>query len=73
MSRARYLLGNINLINIMLTVVLIFLFNYMLPFMNKSMQYSLPVIAKHGEIGSDSGNKADQEKTPSPLDYMIIT
>lgn len=74
MSRARYLLGNINLINIMLTGVLIFLVNYMLlPFLNKSMQYSLPVIKKHEELDSGSGNKPDQSKTPSPLDYMIIT
>ena len=74
MNRARYLLGNINLINIMLTGVLIFLVNYMLlPFLNKSMQYSLPVIKKHEEIDSGSDKKPDQTKTPSPLDYMVIT
>ena len=74
MSRSRYLLGNINLINIMLTAVLIFLVNYiLLPFLNKSMQYSLPVIKKHEEIDSSGNKKPDQTKTPSPLDYMVIT
>jgi type II secretory pathway component PulC len=73
MSRARYLLRNINLINIMLTGVLIFFVNYMLlPFLNKSMQYSLPVIKKHEEIDSGGDKKADQTKTPSPLDYAVI-
>jgi len=73
MSRARYLLRNINLINIMLTGVLIFFVNYMLlPFFNKSMQYSLPVIKKHEEIDSGSDKKPDQTKTPSPLDYAAI-
>ncbi len=74
MGRVRYLLGNINLINIMLTGVLIFLVNYMLlPFLNKSMQYSLPVIKKHEVIDSGSNKNPDQSKTPSTLDYMVIT
>ena len=74
MGRARYLLANINLINIILTGALIFLVNYMLlPFFNKSMQYSLPAIKKHEEIDSGSDKKPDQTKTPSPLDYMVIT
>ncbi len=74
MNRARYLLGNINLINIMLTGVLIFLVNYMLlPFLNKSMQFTFPVIKKHEAINAVSGKKPDQTKTPSPLDYVIIT
>jgi len=74
MNRTRYLLRNINLINIILTGVLIFLVNYMLlPFLNKSIQFSLPVIAKHEESDSVNGKKPDQEKTPSPLDYMIIS
>jgi len=74
MNRARYFLGNINLINIILTGVLIFLVNYMLlPFLNKSMQFSLPLIKKHEEIDSGSAKKPDQTKTPSPFDYMVIT
>src|SRR3990172_3324053 len=73
MSRARYLLGNINLINILLTGVLLFLVNYMLlPFLNKSMQYSPPMIKKSEEIDSGSDKEPDQTKTPSPLDYAVI-
>jgi len=74
MNRTGYLLRNINLINIILTGVLIFLVNYMLlPFLNKSIQFSLPVIAKHEESDSVNDKKPDQVKTPSPLDYMIIS
>jgi hypothetical protein len=74
MGRARYLLSNINLINIILTGALIFLLNYsLLPFLNKSMQFSLPVIKKHEGIDSGSNKKPDQTKTPSPLDFMVIT
>ena len=73
MNRTGYLLRNINLINIILTGVLIFLVNYMLlPFLNKSIQFSLPVIAKHEESEALYDKKPDQEKTPSPLDYMVI-
>lgn len=74
MGKARYLLGNINPVNIMLAGALIFLINYMLlPFLNKSMQYPLPVIKKHEEIDSGSDKKTDQTKTPSTLDYAVIT
>lgn len=74
MGKTRYLLGNINPVNIILTGVLIFFVNYMLlPFLNRSMQYSLPVIKKHEEIDSGGDKKPDQTKTPSPLDYVVIT
>src|SRR5574340_22917 len=74
MGRVRYLLGNLNLINIILTGVLIFLVNYMLfPFLNKSVQYTLPAAKKHQEADSAGNKKPEQTKTPSPLDYMVIT
>lgn len=73
MNRAKYLLRNINPLNIILAGGLIFLVNYMLlPFLNKSVHYALPVIAGHAEIEPGSDIKPGQEKTPSPLDYMII-
>jgi len=72
MNRARYLLGNINLINIMLTGVLIFLVNMILPLLYPNMQYYFPETGKHKEIVSVSDNKPDKEKTPSPLDYVVI-
>jgi hypothetical protein len=68
------LLSHINLINIMLAGVLIFFINYtLLPFLHKSIQYSLPVMAKHEEAVSGSDKKPDQAKTLSPLDFMVIT
>lgn len=73
MSRTKYLLSNFNLINIMLAGALIFLVNYIvLPFLHKGMQYSLPVIVKHEKPDSGIDQKAEQIKTPSPLDYAII-
>jgi len=73
MSRTRYLLSNINLMNIMLTGVLIFLVSYMLlPFLDRGIQYSLPVIVKHEKPDAVADTKAEQIKTPSHFDYVII-
>ena len=73
MSWARYLLSNINLMNIILGGVLIILVNYiLLPFLNKVTQYSLPVIAKHEKSDSGVKNKTEQIITPSPMDYVVI-
>ncbi len=73
MSRTKYLLSNLNLMNIMLAGVLIFLVNYMvLPFLHKGMQYSLPVMVKHEKPDSGVDTKTEQIKTPSPFDYVII-
>jgi len=73
MSRARHLLSNINLLNIILTVLLFFLVNFMLlPFLNKSFHYSLPIIVKHEKPESGVDNKTELTKTPSPFDYAII-
>jgi len=73
MGRARYLLANINLINIILTGALIFLVNYMLlPFFNKSMQYSLPAIKKHEEIDSGSIPVEVKEAQPLPKPDFVL-
>jgi len=73
MSRARHLLSNINPMNIVLTGLLIFLVNYMLfPLLKKGIHYSLPIIVKHEKPESGVDNKAEQIKTLSPLDYVVI-
>jgi len=73
MRRTRYLLSHINLINILLTAVLIFLVNYiLLPFLSKSILYSLPAVKKHGKT-EPLTSKQEQPKMTSPLDYMVIT
>jgi type II secretory pathway component PulC len=74
MGRTRHLFSHINLINILLTAALLFLINSMfLPFLNKSSLYSLPVTKKPEKTEPFTGKKQDQPKTPSPLDYMVIT
>ena len=74
MGRTRHLFSHINLINILLTAALLFLINSMfLPFLNKSSLYSLPVTKKLEKTEPFTGKKQDQPKTPSPLDYMVIT
>lgn len=74
MGRAKYLFSHISLINILLTAILIFLINYMLlPFLNKSISYTLPVTKKMDKTETFAGKKHDQAKSPSPLDYTVIT
>lgn len=73
MRKLRYLLRNINLINIVLTVVLIFFVNYaVLPLFNTGVKYTLPVVKKPTTDNTFEGEKPDQSQVPSPLDYIII-
>lgn len=73
MGRTRHLLSHINLINILMTGILIFLVNYMLlPFFNKSILYSPPAAVKHEKTEPLADKKQDQSKTPSPLEYIVI-
>ncbi|MBI5634040.1 MAG: hypothetical protein HZA15_11240 [Nitrospirae bacterium] len=73
MSRTKSFLSHLNLINITLAGVLIVLVNYvLLPFLNEGMQYSLPVIARHERPDPGADKKAEQTRTSSPLDYVII-
>ena len=74
MSRARHLLSNFNLMNIILMGMLFILVNYkLLPFLNKSIHYSLPIIVKHEKPESGVDKQAEQIKIPSLLDYAIIS
>lgn len=73
MNRARHLLSHINLLNIMLTGVLFFLVaGMMLPFVKRSLHYSLPVIVKPGEPESGVDKQAEQPQSFSPFDYAMI-
>lgn len=73
MGKIKYMLSHLNLINIMLAGVLIFLVNYvLLPFLHDDMQFAPPVMVKHEKPFSGTENKAEQTKTLSPLDYVII-
>ena len=73
MGRTRHLLSHINLINILMTGVLIFMVNFMLlPFFSNSIRYSLPAAVKHEKTGPLAEKKLDPSKTPSPLEYTVI-
>jgi hypothetical protein len=73
MNRTKFLLSHINVMNILLIVVLMFLVNYMLlPLLNTGIHYSLPTVVKHEKPESGADNKTELTKTPSPFDYALI-
>lgn len=72
MRRIKYLLSNINLMNIMLVVLLIFIVNYMaMPFSKMNANYALPPVKKPA-IEKTTKDEKTEEKSPSPSDYMVI-
>lgn len=73
MNRAKYLLSHINLMNLILIGVLFILVNIMLlPFLNNSLRYSLPIIVNHEKPESVVDKQAEQTKSLSPFDYAMI-
>jgi hypothetical protein len=72
MRKIKYLLSNINLVNIILAVLLIFIVNYMaMPFSKINAKYTLPPVKKPA-IEKISKDEKTEEKTLSPSDYMVI-
>jgi ribosomal protein L12E/L44/L45/RPP1/RPP2 len=72
MRKIKYLLSNINLMNIMLAVMLIFIVNYMaMPFSKMDAKYALPPVKKPA-IERTSKDEKTEEKSPSPSDYVVI-
>lgn len=66
----RYIIGNINLLNIMLIAAIVILANYaILPMLNKSVRFNLPPL-KQTEANEDE--KPAEAHISSPADYMII-
>lgn len=73
MRKIRYLLSNINLLNIILAVALVFLANYMVwPFLRINTAFTLPHVKKPAVEKISVGEKAEEEKSPSPSDYAVI-
>ncbi len=69
----KYLLRNINLINIMLAAAIIFFADYMvLPFFDMGIRVTSPSVNKTTSQDQAAAEKPAEEKTPSPSDYMII-
>lgn len=72
MRKIKYLLSNLNLMNIMLAVVLVFLVNYTaLPFLKMNTGFTLPSV-KRPVVEKTSKDEKGEEKSPSPSDYMVI-
>lgn len=72
MRKRTYLLSNINVMNIMLAVLLIFIVNYMaMPFSKIDAKFTLPPVKKPAIEKTSKDEKTD-EKSPSPSDYMVI-
>ena len=74
MNRMRIFLKNVNALNIMLIVLVVFMANYaVLPLLNMKITYT-PVVAK--KISSvtfkDKGDESVEGKNPSAMDYIII-
>ena len=74
MNRVRYLLANLNVLNLLLAGVLFLLVNYMLfPFLVRSVRFSLP----QAKTGTDTSRAAltpgELPKAPSPADYTAIS
>jgi hypothetical protein len=73
MRKVKYLLSNINLINIILALLLIFLTNYMaLPFLRMNAAFTLPRVKKPAVEKVTPDEKTAEEKSPSPSDYVVI-
>lgn len=74
MHRLKRLIKNINLINIVLTGILIFFVNYMvLPFFNMGVKYTLPSSIIRPFVDETIGVAETPEgKAASPSDYAVI-
>ncbi len=73
MTKSKYILSSINLMNIILTAVLVIFTNYVvLPMFNISVKFSPPVAKKTVLENAVEDIKPPEEKSPFPADYMMI-
>lgn len=73
MDKSRYIIRQINLINLLLAGVLV-LFIYMLfSLVNAAFEYSLPPAKSTSADIAEDGVKADESALPSPDYYIMIT
>ncbi|SPQ00137.1 conserved hypothetical protein [Candidatus Sulfobium mesophilum] len=74
MNRIRWILSNINVVNIVLAAVLIvFAYNMLLPLIGRSAKLMLPTPKK--QVAAAPAAKADKpadSKSPSPSDFFLI-
>jgi len=73
MKAVKYLFRNINPINIILAVAVIFFADYMvMPFSNSEITFTPPAVRETNSHDSGAGEKPAENKPPSPSDYTII-
>ncbi len=73
MARVKYILSNINLLNaILIGVILYFVYCTIVPFLNRSMHFSLPSLQKDAAIQPVSDIMPEPAQSLSLLNYAII-
>ncbi len=72
MQKVRRILGNLNVINILLAAVLLLFLSYgVLPMLGGNVRISVPA-AKKQPAAAPAAAKPEESKTPSPADYVVI-
>ena len=72
MRRIKNLLSNVNVMNVLLAGLLVFVVNYMaFPFSKMNTKYTLPPVKKPAIEGTEIKEKTE-DKSPSLSDYLII-
>lgn len=73
MNRIRWILSNVNVVNIALAAVLIVLgYNMLLPLLGKSAKLTLPAPKKQAAPPAAKADKPAESKSPSPSDFFLI-
>ena len=73
MAPPRYLLKNVNLLNIILFIILVYVVKTIaLPFFNYHYAGIPPAVKKQVATAADAKAKPAESKGPSPLDYVVI-
>ncbi len=73
MSRTRWILSNLSVVNIVLIAALIvFANNMLLPLFGKSAKLAVPSLKKQAAVPAKAAEKPAEAKSPSPSDYFII-
>lgn len=73
MAQPRYVLKNVNLLNIILFIILVYVVKTIaLPFFNYQDTGILPAAKKQVATAADAKAKPAESKGPSPLDYVVI-
>ena len=73
MDKSRYIIRQINLINLLLAGVLVFFIYMIFSLVNAGFEFSLPPAKSPDAAIAEEGIKAAESALPNPDDYTIIT